>query len=160
MLFLLILGIIQELGDQLNKVKAEKEKALKSLKTLKVNHDVSVSVLMAPRPAVNVKLKDIQWPVFFCSYLKCLEAEEQVKRNEFIARRFEQDVCQGILLASVCQHQSSKLVINRNIWRLNCYLLRSCSFLQALVFLFYVSFPSSATCELFLIKTIEMFSRS
>lgn len=42
MLFLFILGIIQELGDQLNKVKAEKEKALKSLKTLKVNHDVSV----------------------------------------------------------------------------------------------------------------------
>lgn len=31
----------QELGDQLNKAKAEKEKALKSLKTLKVNHDVS-----------------------------------------------------------------------------------------------------------------------
>ena len=61
MLFLFILGIIQELGDQLNKVKAEKEKALKSLKTLKVNHDVSVSVLMAPKPAVNVKLKDIQW---------------------------------------------------------------------------------------------------
>lgn len=60
-LFLFILGIIQELGDQLNKVKAEKEKALKSLKTLKVNHDVSVSVLMAPKPAVNVKLKDIQW---------------------------------------------------------------------------------------------------
>ena len=61
MLFLFILGIIQELGDQLNKVKAEKEKALKSLKTLKVNHDVSVSVLMAPKPAVNVKLEDIQW---------------------------------------------------------------------------------------------------
>ena len=60
MLFLFILGIIQELGDQLNKVKAEKEKALKSLKTLKVNHDVSVSVLMAPK-AVNVKFKDIQW---------------------------------------------------------------------------------------------------
>lgn len=59
MLFLFILGIIQELGDQLNKVKAEKEKALKSLKTLKVNHDVSVSVLMALK-AVNVKLKDIQ----------------------------------------------------------------------------------------------------
>ena len=58
MLFLFILGIIQELGDQLNKVKAEKEKALKSLKTLKVNHDVSVSVLMAPQ-AFNVKLKDI-----------------------------------------------------------------------------------------------------
>ena len=57
MLFLFILGIIQELGDQLNKVKGEKEKALKSLKTLKVNHDVSVSVLQA----VNVKLKDIQW---------------------------------------------------------------------------------------------------
>ena len=55
---LFILGIIQELGDQLNKVKAEKEKALKSLKTLKVNHDVSVSVLMAPQ-AFNVKLKDI-----------------------------------------------------------------------------------------------------
>ena len=54
----------------------------------------------------------------------------------------------------------TKLVINRNIWRLNCYLRHSCSFLQALVFLFYVSFPSSATCELFLIKTIEMFSRS
>ena len=46
MLHLFILGIIQELGDQLNKVKAEKEKALKSLKTLKVNHDVSVSVLL------------------------------------------------------------------------------------------------------------------
>ena len=61
MLFLFILGIIQELGDQLNKVKAEKEKALKSLKTLKVNHDVSVSVLMSPKPAVNVKLEDIQW---------------------------------------------------------------------------------------------------
>ena len=61
MLFLFILGIIQELGDQLNKVKAEKEKALKSLKTLKVNHDVSVSVPMAPKLAVNVKLKDIQW---------------------------------------------------------------------------------------------------
>ena len=108
MLFLFILGIIQELGDQLNKVKAEKEKALKSLKTLKVNHDVSVSVLMAPRPAVNVKLKDIQWPVFFCSYLKCLEAEEQVKRNEFIAGRFEQDVCQGILPPSGFHHQSTK----------------------------------------------------
>lgn len=61
MLFLFILGIIQELGDQLNKVKAEKEKALKSLKTLKVNHDVSVSVLMSPKLAVNVKLEDIQW---------------------------------------------------------------------------------------------------
>ena len=98
--------------------------------------------------------------VFFCSYLKCLEAEEQVKRNEFIARRFEQDVCQGILPASPFHHQSTKVVINRNVWRLNCYLPHLCSFLQALVFLFYVSFPSSATCELFLIKTIEMFSRS
>jgi len=53
MLYFFILGIIQELGDQLNKVKAEKEKALKSLKTLKVNHDVSVSVLMAPKPEVK-----------------------------------------------------------------------------------------------------------
>ena len=34
----------QELEDQLNKVKAEKEKSLKSFKTLKVNHDVSTTV--------------------------------------------------------------------------------------------------------------------
>ena len=33
-----------QLGDQLNKLKAEKEKALKSLKTLKVSHDVSIFV--------------------------------------------------------------------------------------------------------------------
>lgn len=57
------IGHFQELGDQLNKVKAEKEKALKSLKALKVNHDVSVSVLMAPK-TVNVQLKDIQWYFF------------------------------------------------------------------------------------------------
>ncbi|XP_015748901.1 PREDICTED: kinesin-1 heavy chain-like [Acropora digitifera] len=30
---------VKELGDQLNKVKAERDKTLKSLKTLKVNHD-------------------------------------------------------------------------------------------------------------------------
>ena len=36
----------QELGDQLNKLKAEKEKALKSLKTLKVSHDVSTLSLV------------------------------------------------------------------------------------------------------------------
>jgi len=35
----------QELGDQLNKLTAEKEKALKSLKTLKVSHDVSTCIL-------------------------------------------------------------------------------------------------------------------
>ena len=34
----------QELGDQLNKVKAERDKTLKSLKTLKVNHDVSAII--------------------------------------------------------------------------------------------------------------------
>ena len=76
--------------------------------------------------------------VFFCSYLKCLEAEEQVKRNEFIARRFEQDVCQGILPSSGFHHQSTKP--RATIMALDK--------------------TSSATCELFLIKTIEMFSRS
>ena len=36
---------MQELSDQLSKVKAEKEKAVKASKALKVSHDVSIRAL-------------------------------------------------------------------------------------------------------------------
>ena len=90
--------------------------------------------------------------VFFCSYLKCLEAEEQVKRNEFIARRFEQDVCQGILPPSGFHHQSTKP--RATIMALD----KTCHEFKHLAFeLLFTSFMLSPSSSCFLVLRVLSF---